>query len=73
MLAELCVGIPDVSVTSQSVQLENIEFSSDHRVNHSHEGTGSGKIVLNKVHHSHEGTGSGKNVLKIKFIIHIRT
>lgn len=42
MLAELCVGIPDVSVTSQSVQLENIEFSSDHRVNHSHEGTGSG-------------------------------
>ncbi|VDI43750.1 coiled-coil and C2 domain-containing protein 2A [Mytilus galloprovincialis] len=42
MLAELCVGIPEVSVTSQSVQLENMEFSSDHRVHHSHEGVGSG-------------------------------
>jgi hypothetical protein len=47
MLAELCVGIPEVSVTSQSVQLEEIEFSSDHRVNHSHEGVGSGKFYLN--------------------------
>jgi hypothetical protein len=43
MLAELCVGIPEVSVTSQSVQLEEIEFSSDHRVNHSHEGVGNEK------------------------------
>lgn len=49
MLAELCVGIPDVSVTSQSVQLENMEFSSDHRVHHSHEGTGSGKYAFFKI------------------------
>ena len=44
LMAELCAPIPDVSVTSQSVQLEDLEFSSDHKINHTHEGVGSGKI-----------------------------
>lgn len=43
MLAELCAGIPEASVTSLSVQLENLDFSSDHKVDHGHEGVGSGK------------------------------
>ncbi|XP_069126927.1 coiled-coil and C2 domain-containing protein 2A-like isoform X2 [Argopecten irradians] len=42
MLAELYTSIPEVSITSQGVQLENLDFSCDHRVNHSHEGVGSG-------------------------------
>ena len=43
MMAELCAPIPDTSVTSKSVQLEELEFSSDQRINHSHEGVGSGE------------------------------
>jgi len=42
LMAELCAPIPDTSVTIQSVQLEELEFSSDHRVNHGHAGVGSG-------------------------------
>lgn len=42
MICEINSSIPDSSVTSQSVQLENLDFSSDHRVNHGHEGVGSG-------------------------------
>ncbi|KAL4236189.1 Coiled-coil and C2 domain-containing protein 2A [Mactra antiquata] len=42
LMAELCAPIPDTSVTSLSVQQEDLEFSSDHRVSHSHEGVGSG-------------------------------
>ncbi|XP_067678650.1 coiled-coil and C2 domain-containing protein 2A-like [Haliotis asinina] len=41
MLAELYCAIPEASVTSQNVQLEEIEFSSDQRVHYSHEGVGS--------------------------------
>lgn len=46
MICEINSSIPDSSVTSQSVQLENLDFSSDHRVNHGHEGVGSGTYVL---------------------------
>ncbi|XP_048762965.2 coiled-coil and C2 domain-containing protein 2A-like isoform X2 [Ostrea edulis] len=42
MICEINSCIPDASVTSQSVQLENLDFSSDHKVNHGHEGVGSG-------------------------------
>ena len=45
-MAELCAPIPDVSVTSKSVQIEDLEFSSDHRISHSHEGVGSGKAFF---------------------------
>ena len=43
MLCEINSSIPDASVTTQSVQLENLDFSSDHRIHHRHEGVGSGK------------------------------
>nr|XP_022316561.1 coiled-coil and C2 domain-containing protein 2A-like isoform X3 [Crassostrea virginica] len=42
MLCEINSSIPDASVTTQSVQLENLDFSSDHRIHHRHEGVGSG-------------------------------
>ena len=45
-MADLCAPIPDVSVTSKSVQIEDLEFSSDHRISHSHEGVGSGEDTL---------------------------
>ena len=45
-MAELCAPIPDVSVTSKSVQIEDLEFSSDHRINHGHEGVGSGNVLI---------------------------
>ena len=45
-MADLCAPIPDVSVTSKSVQIEDLEFSSDHKISHSHEGVGSGKIFF---------------------------
>lgn len=44
-MAELCAPIPDTSVTSQSVQLEELEFSSDHKTHHGHAGVGSGKSI----------------------------
>ncbi|KAL3869795.1 hypothetical protein ACJMK2_042432 [Sinanodonta woodiana] len=43
LLAELYAGIPEVSVTSQAVQVEDMEFSSDVKIQHSHEGVGSGR------------------------------
>ena len=46
LMAELCAPIPDVSVTSKSVQIEDLEFSSDHRISHNHEGVGSGNLVF---------------------------
>ncbi|XP_052775366.1 coiled-coil and C2 domain-containing protein 2A-like isoform X2 [Mya arenaria] len=42
LMAELCAPIPDTSVTTASVQLEELEFSSDHRVSHGHAAVGSG-------------------------------
>ena len=45
-MAELCAPIPDVSVTSKSVQIEDLEFSSDHRISHNHEGVGSGNLAF---------------------------
>lgn len=45
-MADLCAPIPDVSVTSKSVQIEDLEFSSDHRISHSHEGVGSGEDTI---------------------------
>lgn len=46
LLSEIYAGIPEASVTSDIVQLEELEFSSDVRVNHSHEGVGSGKMKM---------------------------
>ncbi|CAH1773716.1 unnamed protein product [Owenia fusiformis] len=42
MIAELFVPIPEGTVTTETAQLEEIEFSTDQRVQHSHEGVGSG-------------------------------
>lgn len=42
-LAELYAPIPESSVTSQSVLLENIEFSTYEKIAFDHEGVGSGK------------------------------
>ncbi|KAK7488454.1 hypothetical protein BaRGS_00020239, partial [Batillaria attramentaria] len=42
LLAELYAGIPEASVTSQSVQLEEMEFSCDERFQFGHEAVGSG-------------------------------
>lgn len=42
MLAELYAPIPESSVTSQSVALENVEFSSYEKIQYSHDGVGSG-------------------------------
>ncbi|KAL8612721.1 hypothetical protein ACOMHN_025372 [Nucella lapillus] len=42
LLAELYAAIPEASVTSQSVQLEEMEFSSDDTIQMAHEGVGSG-------------------------------
>ncbi len=43
LLAELYAPIPESSVTSQSVALENVEFSSYEKIQFNHEGVGSGK------------------------------
>jgi len=45
LMAELCAPIPDTSVTSASVQLEQLEFSSDLRQQHSHAAVGSGRFL----------------------------
>ncbi|KAH9523492.1 Coiled-coil and C2 domain-containing protein 2A [Bulinus truncatus] len=42
MLSELFAPIPESSVTSQSVVLDNIEFSSYEKIQFQHEGVGSG-------------------------------
>ncbi|RUS72243.1 hypothetical protein EGW08_019997 [Elysia chlorotica] len=42
LLAELFAPIPESSVTSQSVALENVEFSSYEKIQFSHDGVGSG-------------------------------
>ncbi|XP_050400906.2 coiled-coil and C2 domain-containing protein 2A [Patella vulgata] len=42
LLADLYAGIPDPSVTSQSVQLEEMDFSTDLKIDITHEGVGSG-------------------------------
>ncbi|XP_013080825.2 coiled-coil and C2 domain-containing protein 2A-like isoform X2 [Biomphalaria glabrata] len=42
LLTELYAPIPESSVTSQSVMLDNVEFSSYDKVQHQHEGVGSG-------------------------------
>ncbi|XP_059159082.1 coiled-coil and C2 domain-containing protein 2A-like isoform X2 [Physella acuta] len=42
MLAELFAPIPESSVTSVSVGLENVEFSSYEKIQYQHEGVGSG-------------------------------
>lgn len=42
LLAELYAGIPEASVTSLSVQLEDMEFSCDERIQFGHEAVGSG-------------------------------
>ena len=44
LLAELYTAIPEASVTSQSVQLEEMEFSSDEKIQFAHEGVGSGEM-----------------------------
>ena len=46
LLAELYTAIPEASVTSQSVQLEEMEFSSDEKIEFGHEGVGSGEMIL---------------------------
>ena len=46
LIAELYAGIPEVSITSRAVQLEEMDFSCNHRVSHSHEGVGSGTFIL---------------------------
>ena len=38
--------IPDASVTSDNVQLDDMEFSSTQKLGHAHEGVGSGTITL---------------------------
>ncbi|CAL1540858.1 unnamed protein product [Lymnaea stagnalis] len=42
LLAELYAPIPESSVTSQSVVLENVEFSCFEKIQYQHEGVGSG-------------------------------
>ena len=44
-LAEVFAVIPEANVTAETVQLDNMDFSSDARVNHSHEGVGSGEYT----------------------------
>ena len=46
LLAEIYTPIPECSVTSQVVQLEDTEFSSDVRVPGSHSAVGSGELHL---------------------------
>ena len=46
LLAELYAPIPESSVTSQSVALENVEFSSYEKIQFSHDGVGSGENVV---------------------------
>lgn len=42
LLAELYAAIPDASVTSQSIQLEEMDFSSDEKIHFGHDAVGSG-------------------------------
>ncbi|XP_023931754.1 coiled-coil and C2 domain-containing protein 2A-like, partial [Lingula anatina] len=42
MLAEIYAAVPEATVTADTVQLEEMEFSSDITVTHVHEGVGSG-------------------------------
>lgn len=42
LMAKLYTPIPDPSVTSDTVLLDEYSFSTDYRVTHSHEGVGSG-------------------------------
>ena len=43
LLSDVYAMIPDPSTTTDNVQLEELDFSSDQRVNHAHEGVGSGE------------------------------
>ena len=45
MLAEVEAKIPDASVTSQSVHLEDYIIENNNKVNHPHEGIGSGQSL----------------------------
>ncbi len=42
LISELYIGIPDSNVTSDNLELDILDFSSDNRVSHAHEGVGSG-------------------------------
>ena len=42
LLAEIFTSIPEANVTTDTVQLDDTDFSSDQRVSHGHEGVGSG-------------------------------
>ncbi|XP_074640810.1 coiled-coil and C2 domain-containing protein 2A-like isoform X2 [Tubulanus polymorphus] len=44
LLAEMYLIIPESTVTSENVQLEDLDFSCDHKVEHTHEGVGSGVL-----------------------------
>ena len=44
-LSEVFLLIPDANVTTETNMLEDMEFSSDARVSHGHEGVGSGKVI----------------------------
>ncbi|ESO88285.1 hypothetical protein LOTGIDRAFT_219375 [Lottia gigantea] len=50
LLADLYAGIPDPSVTSQSVQLEEMDFSTDLKIDKTNEGVGSGVPFTFDVH-----------------------
>ena len=41
LLSEVYSAIPESNITADNVHLEELEFSSDQRVSHSHEGVGS--------------------------------
>ena len=45
LLSEVYAVIPEVNVTSETAQLDDMEFSSDQRVSHHHEGVGSGQYM----------------------------
>ena len=46
LLSEVYAVIPECNVTADIVNLDDMEFSSNVRVVHSHEGVGSGKSIL---------------------------
>ena len=43
MVAELYVAIPESNITTETMQLEEIDYSGSQKVHHTHEGVGSGK------------------------------
>lgn len=45
LLAEIYLAIPEANITTETVKLEEVEFSGDQKIQHSHEGVGSGKLL----------------------------